>query len=120
MSREQNAAMNITTAAAQHGVNVNPEHCNSSRNSPKSAQAALRPGAQQHPSLQATAVLPAVLGGPSRGLGRTDPLSTRILFPTHSTRFQTPSQIRRHGVVQITNHLMLLIYNSTVSDKELT
>lgn len=40
MSRKQNPATNFSSAAAQHRVNVNQEHCNSSRNSPESAQGA--------------------------------------------------------------------------------
>ena len=51
--------------------------------------------------------------------GETDSLSTRILFPTCSTRLQrSPSQTHRRCIVQITYNLVLLIYDSTTSSKE--
>lgn len=124
--------MNFTTVAAQHGVNVNPEHCKGSRNGPESAQAApcpqpcspaaLRLGAGQPPSLQAAAVLPAVLPHQE---GRAERWEKQMHFHQDFVSYKfdsilsTPSQTRRHGVVQIRYHLVLLIHNSTARDKQL-
>lgn len=59
--------------------------------------------------------LPGQRGGAER---RTDSLSTRILFPTCWLDCEpSPAQTRGRWIVQITQPV-LLIYNSTASDKE--